>query len=96
MSFAKKLLRADFLKKKIFHCDTPVFYCTRFTAVSLHFNIKNHHIGHLKLFIYATDLNTHFRKFTEKKLIRIVTLQGIRLINEDLSLPLFNIYKFRI
>jgi len=62
----------------------------------LHFNLRHHQIGHFKFFIYATDLDTHFRKFTEKKLIKISTLQGIRLINEDLSLPIFNIYKLRI
>ena len=42
---------------------------TRFTAV------KKHHIGHFKFFIFATDLDTPLRKFTENKLIRLLSLK---------------------
>ncbi len=67
----------------------------RSTAVSLHFNIGNHNIEHFKYFIYDVNMDTHLRKFTEKKLIKLLIIQGMRLLNEDLSLPFFNTYKIR-
>ena len=66
----------------------------KFTPVSNHFNLNDHSIKDFSFFVYEINLDNDFkRKFIERKLIKLLKDNNVKLINIDFSSIYSNNYQ---